>query len=284
MTVFLVTGVTGNLGSAALRRLLERVPASDVRVLVRTDRAASEFAARGLDARVGDYSDSASLDAAFTGVDRAIFVSSPVLDPSVRAVQHRTVVESAVAAGVRHVVYTSGIGARHDPGHSAAEDALAESGVHHAILRNALYTDAFVERAIAQASADGLITSASTGQSLTTAAIADLGEAAAAASFTTPMKTLWELRGPRWDFNDLAAALTVALGRPISHEEVDDADTGPFAVLFPLIRRGVFGVESPDLAELLGRAPADIRIVVGEHAGMLDQHRSEDGGSIAGRA
>lgn len=266
MTVFLVTGVTGNLGSTALRSLLERVPRSDVRVLVRTDRAAADFAARGLAARVGDYSDPDSLDAAFTGVDRAIVISSPVLDPSVRAVQHRTVIESAVAAGARRVVYTSGIGARYDPGHSAAEDALTESGIHHAILRNALYTDAFVERAIAQAGADGLITSASTGQSLTTAAIADLGEAAAAASFTMPKKTLWELRGPRWDFNDLAAALTVALGRPISHEDVDDADTGPFAVLFPLIRRGVFGPETPDLAELLGRASADIRVVVREMA------------------
>ncbi|TFB90124.1 NAD-dependent epimerase/dehydratase family protein [Cryobacterium algoricola] len=75
MTVFLVTGVTGNLGSAALRSLLQRVPASQVRVLVRTDRAAAQFVAQGLTACVADYSDSASLDAAFTGVDRSIFVS-----------------------------------------------------------------------------------------------------------------------------------------------------------------------------------------------------------------
>lgn len=280
MTVFLVTGVTGNLGSAALRSLLKRVPASEVRVLVRTDRAASLFVAQGLTACVADYSDSASLDAAFTGVDRAIFVSSPALDPSVRTEQHRTVVESAVTAGVCHVVYTSGMGARHDPGHSAAEDALTESGVHHAILRNALYTDAFVHRAMTQASAGGSITSASSGQSLTTAAIADLGEAAATASLTAPKKTLWELRGPRWDFSGMAAALTVALGRPISHEEVSDADTGPFAVLFPLIRRGVFASESPDLAELLGRAPADVGAVVNELMGLLNQQQSGDEGSI----
>ncbi|HXH33349.1 MAG TPA: NAD(P)H-binding protein [Plantibacter sp.] len=274
MTVFLVTGVTGNLGSAALRSLLGRVPTPDVRVLVRTDRAASQFAAQGLTAFVADYSDSASLDAAFTGAERVIFVSSPVLDPSVRSEQHRTVVESAVTAGVRHVVYTSGMGARHDPGHSAAEDALAESGMNHAILRNALYTDAFVDRAITQARAGATITSASSGQSLTTASIADLGEAAATASFTMPKKTLWELRGPRWDFSDMAAALAVVLGRPISHEEVSDADTGPFAVLFPLIRRGVFASESPDLAELLSRAPANIGDVANEMAGLRD-HEAE---------
>lgn len=280
MTVFLVSGVTGNLGSAALRSLLKRVPTSEVRVLVRTDRAASQFVAQGLAASVADYSDSASLDAAFTGVDRVIFVSSPVTDPSVRAEQHRAVVESAVTAGVRHVVYTSGIGARLDPGHSAAEDALTESGVDHSILRNALYTDAFVDRAISQARDGGVITSASGGQSLTTAAIADLGEAAAIASLTMPNKTLWELRGPRWDFSDVAAELTMALGRPISHEELTDADTGPFAVLFPLIRRGVFALESPDLAELLGRAPSNIGVVANELLGLLNQNQSGDEGSI----
>lgn len=43
-----------------------------------------------------------------------------------------------------------------DPGHSAAEGALAESGVPHAIMRNALYADAFAERAITQAWRDGV--------------------------------------------------------------------------------------------------------------------------------
>ena len=50
--------------------------------------------------------------------------------------------------------------------------------------------------------------------------------------------------------------------RPIGHKEVGDGDTGPFAVLFPLIRRGVFAFESQDLAEFLGRAPTNIGGVV----------------------
>lgn len=262
MTVFLVTGATGKLGTAALSALLEHVPASHVRVLVRSERTASDYAARGLTACVADYSDSPSLADAFRGVDRAIVVSSPVLDPAVRGAQHRAVVESAVTAGVRHVVYTSAMGARHDPGHSAAEDALTECGVSHTILRNALYTDAFVDRAIAQARAGGVITSASGGHGLATAAIRDLGEAAATASITLPRKTLWELRGPGWNFHDMAAGLSRTLGRPITNKEVADEDTGPFAVLFPLVRRGVFASETPDLAELLGRSPANVIDVI----------------------
>lgn len=262
MTVFLITGVTGNLGAAALRGLLDRVPPRQIRVLVRSAQAAARFEAQGLSPRIADYSNAASLDVAFRGVDRTILISSPVLDPAVRAAQHRAVVESAVTAGVSHVVYTSGMGARHDPGHTAAEDALAESGVPHAVLRNALYSDAFVERAIAEARSTGVITSASGGQGLATASIDDLGEAAAIASVTAPNKTLWELRGPLWDFDELADALTTTLARPVTHDEVEDAATGPFAVLFPLIRRGVFAAESSDLAEILGRKAAGIADVV----------------------
>lgn len=262
MTVFLVTGVTGNLGGAALRSLIARVGTTDVRVLVRTERAASRFARDGLTARVADYSSPASLDAAFDGVDRAIVVSSPVLDPAVRAGQHRAVVRSAAAAGVRHVVYTSAMGARHDPGHASAEDALEESGIPHAILRNALYTEPFVGRALAEARAGGTITSAGGGQSLATAAIADLGEAAAVATTTAPERALWELRGPSWTFDEMVASISRALGTAVGHEEVDDGATGQFAALFPLVRRGVFAAESPDLAELLGRPPAGIADVV----------------------
>jgi NAD(P)H dehydrogenase (quinone) len=170
------------------------------------------------------------------------------------------------------MVYTSGMGARNDPGHSAAEDALAESGIQHAILRNALYTDAFVGHALAQARAAGVVTSASGGQYLATAAIGDLGEAAATASITMPKKSLWELRGPRWSFDQMAAALTVALERPVAHREVSDAETGPFAVLFPLVRVGVFDSESPDLAELLGHRPANVADVVTRLVKQLDPY------------
>jgi NAD(P)H dehydrogenase (quinone) len=262
MTVFLVTGATGKLGGAALRSLLQRDRSGEVRVLVRTERAATAFSARGLTVRIADYDNRVSLDAAFSGVERAICISSPVLDPGVRTGQHRAVIESAVAAGVHHIVYTSGVGARKDPGHSAAEDALVDSGVSHVILRNGLYTDPFVAHAVEEGRATGVITSASGGQLLATAAIADLGDAAAAASVHWPTTSLWELRGPRWDFGHLAAVLSAALKRRITHSEVSDQTTGAFAAVYPLVRAGAFAAETRDLTELLGRAPATIADVV----------------------
>jgi NAD(P)H dehydrogenase (quinone) len=265
MTVFLVTGSTGRLGGAALRTLLDRVPAEDVRVLVRSPDDALRMSRRGLTAHLGDYDHPESLRIALDGVDRLIFISSPVLDPLVRTTQHRAVVEAAVAADVRHVVYTSAMGAPHDPGHSAAENALAESGIGHTILRNALYTDAFVALAIEQA-ASGAIRSASENQPVVTASIADLAESAVRAAMFPPAQTLWELRGPAWTFAEMARMLSLQMERPITHHEVRDVDTGPFAVLFPLIRRGVYASETGDLGDLLGCQPQGIADVA---AGQL---------------
>ena len=260
MTIFLVTGATGNLGGAIVRRLRERVPTADIRVLVRSVVQGEKFAGDALSARVADYSDRTSLDSAFSGIDTAVFVSSPVLDTVVRASQHRAVIDSAVAAAVSHIVYTSAMGAPHDPGHSAAEAALVESGVSHTILRNALYTDPFLSKALAEART-GFITSASGGRPIVTASIADLAEAAARAAADPPEKSLWELRGPAWTFTEAAEALSRVLGRQVQSDEVVDDETGAFRVLYPLIRRGVFSDETADLGELLGRDPQGIESV-----------------------
>ena len=260
MTTFLITGATGRLGGAALRSLTAQVTAADVHALVRSRNAATRLSAGGSTAHVADYSDPDGLVRAFTGIDRLLFVSSPVLDPAIRGAQHRAVVESARAAGVQHIVYTSAMGAPHDPGHTAAEVALAEGGVSHTILRNALYTDPFITRALEDARC-GVVRSASENHPIVTASVADLADAAVAALLAPPERALWELRGPSWTFDGLAEVLSRLTGRVIRHENVADAETGPFAALFPLVRRGVFAAETTDLGTILSRRPRTIEAV-----------------------
>lgn len=60
--MMLVTGATGQLGSAVVRRLLERTDAADVAVLVRDEHKAADLAGRGVAVRVGDYDDTTALD------------------------------------------------------------------------------------------------------------------------------------------------------------------------------------------------------------------------------
>ncbi|MGX5680016.1 NAD(P)H-binding protein [Schumannella luteola] len=242
MTTYLITGSTGRLGSAALRALVDRIGPDAVTALVR----GGGHPLPGVRAVAGDYDDPASLRRALDGIDRLLFVSSPVLEPSIRTRQHEAVVGAARDARVEHVVYTSARGAQHDPAHSATEAAL--EGRSSTILRNTLYTEPWVEEAVAV----GAVRSSAGRAMLATASIADLGDAAAIALLSPPRERVLELRGPSWDFGDLAAAV----GAPL--EDVPDEQTGPFSVLFPLVRAGALAESGPDLADLLGRQPEGI--------------------------
>jgi uncharacterized protein YbjT (DUF2867 family) len=94
---FLVTGATGGLGASIMSTLLARVPASTV--------AVAELQQRypGTQFRLVDYNDLISLEAAFHGVQKLFFVSSPEFNVSKRGQQHSNVVTAAKKAGVGYV-------------------------------------------------------------------------------------------------------------------------------------------------------------------------------------
>src|SRR5919108_3954633 len=101
--MYVVTGVTGKLGRAAIEDLLTRVPASEVAAVARDPQKAVDLAERDVDVRQGDYEDPESLKTAFIGADVLLFVSSPDVTPGARPRQHGNVIDAAVAAGVGRV-------------------------------------------------------------------------------------------------------------------------------------------------------------------------------------
>ena len=142
--MIIVTGATGVLNGATVDHLLERMPAGEIVVAVRDRAKAERFAERGVEVRVGDYADPASLPGAFEGADQLLLVSSN--DRGGNAVsQHRNAIDAAVTAGVGRILYTSHQGAAPDspfiPGrdHFATEQLLAASGVAWTSLRNGFY-------------------------------------------------------------------------------------------------------------------------------------------------
>ncbi|MEV4750588.1 NAD(P)H-binding protein [Streptosporangium sp. NPDC049248] len=266
MTRIAVTGVTGNLGRLVVEDLLAKVPPGDLVALARTPEKAADLPGRGVEVRRGDHDDAVSLDAALKGIEVLFLVSGPDMTPGVRLRQHRTVIDRAVRAGVRRIVYTGAAGAENDPvvggpaaDHTATEKALHESGTAYTVLRNALYSEAFLGTALAQARQTGEITSSTGGRPLNTARLRDLALAASAAlTGAGHEKATYELYGPLWTYPELAAALARVLGGPVGYREVTDAEAGWLGSLFPAVRAGALATTGPDLARLLGRPAAGL--------------------------
>lgn len=145
--MILVTASTGQLGTATVNALLEKVPASQIAVLARSAEKAQAFADKGVSVRIGDYKDYASLVAAFAGVEKVLLISSNDFDD--RFGQHKNAIDAAKEAGVKLVAYTS-IEAK-DAHNSATEviakdhaltaDYLKASGLSYVLLNDSLYAD-----------------------------------------------------------------------------------------------------------------------------------------------
>ena len=137
-----VTGATGEVGGRVARRLSERgVPQ---RLIVRDPARAPDLdradvrTAAGFDARD-------EMSAALEGVETLLLV--PAAEHPRRVEQHKSAVDAAADAGVRHVVYLSFVGASPDTDftlgrhHWATEEHIRLSGMAHTFLRMNMYMD-----------------------------------------------------------------------------------------------------------------------------------------------
>ncbi|MDW5327436.1 NmrA family NAD(P)-binding protein [Plantactinospora sp. KLBMP9567] len=107
--IILVTGATGNQGGAVVDALLDDGGWA-VRALTRDPAGARAraLAARGVDVRAGNLADAGSLRPALAGVHGVFGVqNSRTAGPEGEVRQGRTLIDAAVAAGVRHLVQTS---------------------------------------------------------------------------------------------------------------------------------------------------------------------------------
>ena len=272
--MIVVTGATGQLGSAVVERLLARQPADAIGVSVRDPAKARALADRGVRVRRGDYDDAASLADAFAGAEQLLLVSAAATGE--RALrQHRTAIDAARAAGVRRIVYTSHMGANPAspfapmPDHAATEALLAASGLAFTALRNGFYT-ASGRMLLGQALETGELAAPADGP-VSWTAHDDLAEAAAVV-----LTEEGRFEGPTPPLTgsaalDLAGLAAEALGRPIRRTVLTDAQyrealPEPVAEmllgLFAASRAGEFAAVDPTLGELLGRPPLTVRAVL----------------------
>lgn len=144
----MITGATGNLGSAVVNELVNRQGTENISVLVRDLPKSEDLYDQGIQRVEGNYNDYDSLVKAFQGIDTLYFVSSS--DVVHRALHHENVVKAATEAKVGRIIYTSFQRKTDDDtspiasvasGHLLAEKLILESGLTYTILKHALYAE-----------------------------------------------------------------------------------------------------------------------------------------------
>jgi uncharacterized protein YbjT (DUF2867 family) len=145
--MIILTGVTGGLGWKVLKSLLTLVPPSTIRVSTRDlSKLPADVQTSGAELVRGDYSEPASLDAAFAGASAVLLVSYPSIAHAERVRMHTAAIDAAVRAGVAHVFYTSlafdaAGGAAVMRAHRDTEAYLKASGLTHTIVREGIYSE-----------------------------------------------------------------------------------------------------------------------------------------------
>ncbi|RZU73062.1 NAD(P)H dehydrogenase (quinone) [Micromonospora kangleipakensis] len=269
-----VTGATGQLGRLIIESLLSRgVPADQIVAVGRDIDRLADLAGRGVVTQLADYDDPESLQAAFAGAEKLMFVSGSEVGR--RVVQHGNVVTAAKEAGVGQVVYTSI--AKADTSslvlaaeHKATEQLIRDSGLPYVFLRNSWYLEnytaqlpTYLQHGVAGAADDGRVSAATR---------ADYAEAAAAV-LTTEGHTnkVYELGGAPFTLTNLATEISRQTGTAVSYLDlpVDKYTELLVAAGVPegyaaVLADGDRGLAQgdlevgDDLAKLLGRTPTTL--------------------------
>ncbi|MDD2668882.1 SDR family oxidoreductase [Zoogloea sp.] len=226
--MIVITGASGQLGRLVIEALLHKLPASEIVAAVRTPAKVSDLAARGVQVRQADYTQPATLDAAFQGADKLLLISSSEVGQ--RVPQHRAVIDAAQRAGVKLLAYTSLLHADVSPlglaaEHQATEALLRASGLPHVLLRNGWYTENYAASVPAALAHGVLLGSAGTGR-IASAARADYAEAAAAVLTQDDQAgRVYELAGDTaYTLAELAAEITTQSGKEIAYKDLPEAD------------------------------------------------------------
>lgn len=277
----LVTGATGTIGTALTRELRGAgVPFEAI-----SSRADTTI--DGAQIRHADLRDPASLQRAFGGID-TLFLLLPLVPEKLALA--RNAVGAARAAGVRHIVRASGIGADPDSPYALMRlqgeiDALiAGSGLACTLLRPAGFMQNYLTYQLGQVR-DGTLYLAhgDTPQPMIDAR--DIGAAAArilAAPQAHAGRTYALTGGEALSEHDVAATLSQVLDRdvryaPVSCAQAAEAMRGvgmpPLLVeLLDSLNRYVCDGQgtavSPDLPALLGRTPTRFAQFAREHAAV----------------
>lgn len=277
--MILITGATGQLGSATIHFLLEKQHPSQLVALVRDESKAAALKESGVNIRVGTYDDTDSLDRAMQGIETVLLIAGT--DEENRLQQHKNVVDAAQKAGVRRIAYTSRalkdrntLANRLMEGHFQTEDYIKASGLTYTLFQNILYMDAIPQFVGPTVLETGIHLPAGQGK-VSFALRYEMAEAMAnALTGDGTDSRVYRLTGSEaYTFADVAATLTNLSGKEVTYtpaeksafeaqlkgRNVPDVIVQRVTGFITDIANGQEADVSPDLENLLGRKPASLK-------------------------
>ncbi|KRK63708.1 oxidoreductase [Companilactobacillus tucceti DSM 20183] len=147
---YLITGVTGQLGSKILEEIKKIVPKNDVVAGIHSTSKIDDFREKGLKVVKIDYFDRDSLVSALRDIDIFVYIPSKSYDSFTRITELEYVIRAARKANVKHLIAMGFIGDQvNDPFVLSAfygymPRRLASSGLKYTIIRNSLYADTLI--------------------------------------------------------------------------------------------------------------------------------------------
>ena len=275
-----VSGASGQLGQAVIRELRAKGQGHEIVAISRTP----EKAAEGIEGRHGDYDKPETLAAAYAGLDRLLLIPSSDLRPGVRGSQSEAGIRAAVTAGVGHIVLMSAAGTRkqEEPAIGASywrgEQALIATAPTWTILRMNYYAEALASEA-KMSSQSGALTGIAENK---VAFISRDDVAAAAAGILLGENhagAIYNATGAKaYTGAERAALISEVMGAPLGFAAVP-AETLvagmtqmglPEHIVNAVVgiqkdfADGAFDVVTGDVLKLSGRAPQDLRDVLGD--------------------
>ncbi|GAA4675897.1 SDR family oxidoreductase [Frondihabitans cladoniiphilus] len=275
-TEIAITGASGNIGGAVAATLA--ASGTPLRLIVRNALKAPDLPHSAVS--VATYGDREASMKALSGVE-TLFMVSAAEDPN-RLDQHYDFVDAAAEAGVRHLVYTSFVGAGPDStftlarDHYLTEERIKSTGCAWTILRDSFYLD-FIPSLVGE---DGVIRGPAGDGRMAAVARADVAAVASRvlADPASHAGRTYDLTGPRaFSLKEAAKVLSKSTGSTVRfHDEtLEEAyesrqkwqpepwQADAWVSTYTAIAAGELALVSGDVEAITGRAPQSLEGLLG---------------------
>lgn len=255
MGKILLTGVDGNLGSIAAKKLLEIENKDNLIFCGYNPDVLKKYADMGIETHITNFNKREGLKEAFANADRLALISMPFVGPK-RLKAHRQAIDAAKAAGVKQIIYTSLVNAADETNpsvekkdHIYTENYIKDAGLDYIFLRNSQYAEAMITNYFTYVKGDGVLKNSQGDGKMAYISRVDCGKAVAYALHrgSEYHKAILNINGLElMTISDFIEYGNKATGNYVSYQEITDEENYQVwdAMGVPRTTDGIFDEDS----------------------------------------